>query len=240
MRRALNAISVKLDGKTAAENTTRRKRMILSNAFTYAIERERLEGNPLRRVDWQAPPTDDEVVPNTQLTKSLIEAVRGHGPRGEHLEVFFGCIYYAAVRPREIAALKDTDCVLPDEPSEDAEDQAANEWGELILAENHPEVASGCTDDGTPYEKRGLKRRAARENVLSPKDVKTPLADLPYSLRHAGVSLWIKAGVEPPEVARRAGHSLAVLCRVCAKILRGWETHANQLIDKALKGDAAS
>lgn len=293
LRKALNAISIKLDGKAAAENTTRRKRMVLSNAFTYAIERERLEGNPLRRVDWQAPPTDDEVdfrfVPNPQLTKALIDAVRQQGPRGEHLEAFFGCIYYAAMRPGEIAALKDTDCVLPDEPDDAADGQAADGWGELILEENHPEVASGWTDDGTPYEKRGLKRRArkatrsvpippvlvrmlrehkkrygvaedgrlfraarggrvrsteycdiwdvAREKALAPKDMKTPLADVPYSLRHAGISLWIKAGVEPPEVARRAGHSLAVLYRVYAKILRGRESQANQLIDKALQAD---
>ncbi|MEV4975775.1 tyrosine-type recombinase/integrase [Streptomyces scopuliridis] len=282
LRRALGAISVTLAGKTAAENTTRRKRMILNNAFMYAIERDHLDSNPLKRVDWQAPPTDDEVdfryVPNPQLAKALLTAVRAQGARGEHLEAFFGCIYYAAMRPGEIAALKNTDCVLPED---------ADEWGELILAENHPEVASGWTDDGTPYDKRGLKRRArkttrpvpipptlvrllkehkkrygvapdgrlfraarggrvrsteyceiwkeAREQALTPEDAKTPLADVPYSLRHAGISLWIKAGVEPPEVARRAGHSLAVMYRVYAKILRGRQTHANHLIAVALQ-----
>ncbi|WP_332328186.1 hypothetical protein [Streptomyces sp. WMMC940] len=46
--------------------------------------------------------------------------------------------------------------------------------------------------------------------------------------------VWIKAGVEPVEVARRAGHSIAVLWRFYAKILRGQQHKANELIDVAL------
>jgi integrase len=76
--------------------------------------------------------------------------------------------------------------------------------------------------------------QAAREKALAPEDRETPLADVPYSLRHAGVSLWIEAGVDPVEVARRAGHSPAVLWRFYAKILRGSPHHANDLIGQAL------
>jgi hypothetical protein len=60
---------------------------------------------------------------------------------------------------------------------------------------------------------------------------------VPYSLRRAGVSLWIKAGVDPVEVARRAGHSIAVLWRFYARLLRGHQHHDNQLIDNALNDD---
>jgi hypothetical protein len=59
----------------------------------------------------------------------------------------------------------------------------------------------------------------------------------PISLRHAGVSLWINSGVDPVEVVRRAGHSVAVLLRFYAKILRGQQLLANDLIDKRLSGD---
>ncbi|WP_372509495.1 hypothetical protein [Streptomyces humicola] len=76
--------------------------------------------------------------------------------------------------------------------------------------------------------------QAARDKALSEEDAASPLADVPYSLRHAGVSLWIKAGVDPVEVARRAGHSIAVLWKFYAKILRGQQHRANQLIDAAL------
>ncbi|WP_281176166.1 hypothetical protein [Streptomyces hokutonensis] len=75
---------------------------------------------------------------------------------------------------------------------------------------------------------------AARASVLSEKDAATPLAEVPYSLRHAGVSLWIKSGVDPMEVARRAGHSIAVLFRFYAKILRGEQSRSNQLIAQEL------
>jgi integrase len=60
------------------------------------------------------------------------------------------------------------------------------------------------------------------------------LARRPYDLRHAGVSLWLSSGVEPIECARRAGHSVAVLFRVYAKVLSQSQDRANQKIDAAL------
>jgi hypothetical protein len=70
---------------------------------------------------------------------------------------------------------------------------------------------------------------------LLPEDVETPFAQVPYCLRHAGISLWINAGIPPAEAARRAGHSLAVLYRIYAKPLRGHQESANQLIAAALR-----
>jgi integrase len=282
LRPALDALSLRLDGRKAAENTARRKRMVLSNFLRFTVEeRGLLSVNPLARVDWTPPETDDEIdfryVPGPALARSFLKAVRDAGPRGEHLEAFFGCLYYAAMRPAEIASLKATDCTLP---LEDAE------WGELLLGESRPEVGGGWTDDGASYESRSLKRRArgatrsvpippvlvrmlrehrerygtapdgrlfraakggrvrsteycdlweeARTAVLSEEEAATPLAEVPYSLRHAGVSLWIKSGVDPVEVARRAGHSIAVLFRFYAKILRGDQSRSNQLIAEGL------
>lgn len=77
---------------------------------------------------------------------------------------------------------------------------------------------------------------AARVMALSPEEAESPLADVPYSLRHAGVSPWINLGVDPVEVARRAGHSLTVLFRFYAKILRGQQSRANELIERGLSG----
>lgn len=281
VRAALDALSKKLNGKPAAPNTANRKRMVLSNTLRYAVERGTLPANPLGRVDWSAPDKDDEVdfryVPNPDQAAALIDAVRQISARGDHMAAFFGCLYYAAMRPSEIAALRDSDCNLPE-----------TGWGELILAGSRPEVGAGWTDDGQSFEQRGLKRRArtatrsvpippvltamlrdhkakygvtaegqlfraamggrvrsteycnlwdaARLKALPAKDAKTPLADVPYSLRHAGVSLWINSGVDPVEVARRAGHSLTVLFRFYAKILRGQQDRANALIEQGLNG----
>lgn len=63
------------------------------------------------------------------------------------------------------------------------------------------------------------------------------MADVPYCLRHAAVSFWIKSGVDPVEVAYRAGHSVAVLYRFYAKILKGASEHANRLIQEAFEAE---
>lgn len=289
LRPALDALSRRLDGRKAAENTLRRKLMVLSNFLKYTVEEKGLlSTNPLQRVDWTVPERDDEIdfryVPGPAQARALIDAVRGAGARGEHMAAFFGCLYYAAMRPGEIASLKRSDCTLPPDTEESAE-----QWGELLLGESRPEVAGGWTDDGASYESRGLKRRArgatrpvpipptlvkmlrdhiaaygtapdgrlfraaregrvrsteycelwsaARVKALSEQEVASRLADVPYSLRHAGVSLWIKSGVDPAEVAARAGHSIAVLYRFYAKILKGDQGRSNQLISRGLADD---
>jgi hypothetical protein len=48
------------------------------------------------------------------------------------------------------------------------------------------------------------------------------------------VSLWLNAGVPATEVARRAGHSVAVLLKVYAHCIDGQAGAANQRITDAL------
>jgi integrase len=76
---------------------------------------------------------------------------------------------------------------------------------------------------------------AARTLALTPEQVLSPLANRPYALRHAAVSLWLNAGVPATEVADRAGHSVEVLLRVYAGCIHGGETVSNQRIDAALR-----
>lgn len=47
---------------------------------------------------------------------------------------------------------------------------------------------------------------------------------------HAAVSTWLAAGVPPEEVAKRAGHTVAVLLTVYAKCLDGEHDVANSRI----------
>lgn len=61
------------------------------------------------------------------------------------------------------------------------------------------------------------------------------LARRPYDPRHAGVSFWLSSGVDAGECARRAGHSIAVLHRVYAKVLDQTQERANSRIDAALR-----
>ena len=74
----------------------------------------------------------------------------------------------------------------------------------------------------------------ARRQAFTPAQQATPLAARPYDLRHACVSLWLNSGVDPVEVARRAGHSVAVLLKVYAKCLDGATEMANARIEAAL------
>ncbi len=78
--------------------------------------------------------------------------------------------------------------------------------------------------------------KEARKLALTPEEADTPIAGVPYSCRATAVSGWLVAGVDPVEVARRAGHSVAVLLRFYAKIVAGREDHANALIERFLGG----
>ena len=48
------------------------------------------------------------------------------------------------------------------------------------------------------------------------------------------MSLWLNAGVPATEVARRAGHGVAVLLKIYAHCIDGQATAANQRIAEAL------
>ncbi|HEX6453974.1 MAG TPA: tyrosine-type recombinase/integrase [Trebonia sp.] len=56
----------------------------------------------------------------------------------------------------------------------------------------------------------------ARREALTPAQYRSPLGRRPYDLRHAAMSLWLNAGVPATEVARRAGHDVAVLLKIYA------------------------
>ncbi|MER5215329.1 hypothetical protein ABT063_33475 [Streptomyces sp. NPDC002838] len=62
----------------------------------------------------------------------------------------------------------------------------------------------------------------------------TPLAARPYDLRHSALSTWLNAGVDPTEVAERAGNSVEVLMATYAKCLYGRAVIANQRIQALL------
>ncbi|MFF0729291.1 tyrosine-type recombinase/integrase [Streptomyces sp. NPDC004134] len=76
--------------------------------------------------------------------------------------------------------------------------------------------------------------KEARRKALTAAQVDSPLAAIPYDLRHACVSFWLRSGVSLAETARRAGQSVAVLQRYYAKVLDGEEAKMNALIDQGL------
>ena len=61
----------------------------------------------------------------------------------------------------------------------------------------------------------------ARQLVLTPAQLKSPLIHKPYDCRHAGVSWRLNAGVPAPLVAEWAGHTVEVLLRIYAHCIDG-------------------
>ncbi|WP_405863371.1 tyrosine-type recombinase/integrase [Streptomyces sp. NBC_01515] len=102
----------------------------------------------------------------------------------------------------------------------------------------------GVADDGRLFfnERGGIVGSStydrawheARELGLPPDLVCSLLAARPYDLRHSALSTWLNAGVDPTEVAERAGNSVEVLMTTYAKCLYGRQEIANQRIDKLL------
>ncbi|MFI1191504.1 tyrosine-type recombinase/integrase [Streptomyces californicus] len=282
VRLALDALGLKVDGKPAAPRTARRKRACLSDVLGLAVEERYFTTpvNPLTTVKWVAPKSaeelDPESVANPRQVRALLKGVREQGERGAHLEAFFGCLYYAAMRPAEATALRRAQCHLPE-----------TGWGVLTLRQGAVRAGKGWTNDGRAHEDRHLKARAvkdsrpvpipphfvrllrehiasqgtapdgrlfrtsrggllqetgygevwakARQEVLSEDEAASPLVRRPYDLRHAGVSFWLSSGVDPMECARRAGHTIAVLFRVYAKVLAQTQDRANHRIDAAMR-----
>jgi integrase len=269
-----------MDGKPAAATTIARKRAVFYGALNYAVELGVLAANPVGKVAWSAPQVaaevDRRVVASPRQVSCLLGKVEQLAPE---LTAFFGCLYYACMRPGEAVILGEDDCTrLPE-----------SGWGLLLLSESAPRVGSEWTDSGTAHEKRHLKHRAkkitrpvpippelvmlirghidgfglapggrifsgkrgnvlsesrygrvwqqARTAALSKAQAKSPLTARPYDLRHSGVTLALNAGVPAPEVARRAGHGVAVLLRVYAGCIDEHTDLWNGRIDQALRDE---
>jgi integrase len=104
----------------------------------------------------------------------------------------------------------------------------------------------GAAWDGRLFVARGFRRgpvslatytrvwRQARKAALTEAQQRSPLAKVPYHLRHAAVSVWLNAGVPATQVAEWAGQSVHVLLKVYAKCIDGQDEAARRRIEAAL------
>ncbi len=287
LRRVLEKLALRMDGKPAGAKTFARKRSVLHNALEYAVELKVLERNRLPEVKWTPPKEakaiDKRVVINPRQARRLLAAVREQRvdgqPRrsaGPGLEAFFGVMYYSGLRPEEAAVLRKGDLNLP-----------SSGWGELLVSETAPTAGSAWTDSDKRRDRRHLKQRGrgeirpvpcppqltellhrhmsrfavasdgrlfrsltggdvaestaarvwdrARKEALTAEEYASPLGRRPYDLRHACVSTWLGGGVPSTQVAEWAGHSVAVLHQIYAKVLTGQEHSTRRRIEEALE-----
>ena len=149
LRKALDALTLRLDGSRAAATTIARKRAILHDALGHAAETGLLECNPADHISWHPPKAatavDPKIVVSPTQARALLAAVSRMRP---DQAAFFGCLYYAALRPEEAIALRAGDCHLP-----------GNGWGKFTLTQAAPRTATAWTATGTSHETRGLKHQ---------------------------------------------------------------------------------
>ncbi|WP_234320282.1 tyrosine-type recombinase/integrase, partial [Streptomyces sp. SBT349] len=96
---------------------------------------------------------DKRCLINAMQAARLLARVRVRPRGGQRLHAFFAMLYYAGPRPEEAVAMRVSDVSLPEE---DATDQ----WGELLFHTVSPEVGKQWTDSGRPRDRRHLKGRA--------------------------------------------------------------------------------
>ncbi len=280
LRPLLDSLTVRLDGKPAAPSVASRRRKVLGTAIGYAVELNLLAANPVPALKWTPPKTvntvDRRVVANPVQVRTLLNAVRDQRRSGTRLVAYFGCLYFAGLRPEEAVSLAKRNLSLPSEG-----------WGELHLEKAEPFAGKDWTDTGKNRDSRPLKQRAigdgrtvpcppeltalihehiaefgtapdgrlfvgernaeelpkltivrtwqrARAAVFTAEVVASPLARVPYDLRHAAVSTWLNGGVPPTTVAAWAGHSVEVLLKIYAKCLDREAALLRQRVQAAL------
>lgn len=161
VRRVLNGIAVKVDGKPRAASVVTRWRKTFNVAIGYAVERKLLPSNPLKEIKWTAPQKsvrsiDRRVVANPIQARSIFNELQTF-ENGRRLLAFFGCIYYAAVRPEEAAAIGTPHLSIP-----------AEGWGDIHLDGARPFAGKEWTDTGEARDARQLKHREVGETRTVP------------------------------------------------------------------------
>jgi integrase len=161
LRSLLDGMTVRLDGAPAAPSVVSRKRKILNTAVEYAVELKLLSSNPIPALKWTAPKTvnavDRRSVANPVQARTLLNAVREQPRSGRRLVAFFGCLYYAAMRPEEAVSLSKHNLALP-----------AEGWGEFHLETAEPYAGKEWTNTGQNRDRRQLKQRAQGETRIVP------------------------------------------------------------------------
>jgi integrase len=253
------------NGKSAAPNTSRRRLATAHSCIRRAVELGKLDADPWpptpkgrarRKAARRSDRVDVKRLPDPETTARILRGMltdrAALGPLYQAMSVV---MYYAGLRPSEVAMLQVRALTLP-----------AEGWGRMRVIE---------TDDGTGTAadpKTGERwvpisaelvvflRAWIDRHELTPGDYLFRHPDgqvpnpstwgvtvrrgcaatgwpmmRPYDFRHACATTWLGAGVGLGECARRMGHSVEVLVSVYAGALEGDDLEANRRIDDACR-----
>ena len=154
----LDTLAKCLDGTAAAPDYFARRRRVMHRVLGYAVRKKRLGRNPLSKGNlpegWSPPGKPEEAVDprcvgSPELVAHMLVVTSYAGRRQEpRFVAFFGCMFYAMMRPAEVVSLTEDGCVLPE-----------TGWGRLIFSDSSPAAGRDFTDSGRVHEERGLKGR---------------------------------------------------------------------------------
>ena len=160
LRRTLDAITLRLDGKQGSPVVVSRRRKVFTAMLEHGVEIKALPRNPWASLNWTPPRSssggvDRRRVVNPMQARTLLAAVAQQGRIGPRMVAYYACLYYAALRPEEGVGIE-----VPrnlDLPGRD------DEWGEFVLDVAEPHAGKAWTDSGTNRDRRQLKQRAVGE-----------------------------------------------------------------------------
>jgi len=160
LRRVLDGMTLRLDGRQGAPVVVTRRRKIFTGMLEYGTEIKALPSNAWPAMKWSPPRTaaggiDRRRVANPMQVRTLLDGVRRQGRVGPRMVAFYACLYYAALRPEEavgIIVLRNLQLPAKDD-----------EWGRLILEAAEPHAGKHWTDSGENRDSRQLKQRAIGE-----------------------------------------------------------------------------
>jgi integrase len=251
---ARNKIQLAYDGTALKGNVAIRHRTQVNATFAEAVDRGLIETNPwvvkrrsakrARKV--VASTLSDDDIPSVAGAQSIIDSIEDDDYR-----ILLTIILHAGLRPSEARGLRVDDLELPDQG-----------WGNASIRRSLSNGAEGATDEADPVKtgnrrvplspflvdkiRTHLDGRDSRLVATALRGGPVPEGDLqgswrsvctnerwkPYSLRHTAATTWIKAGVNPTEVARRLGNNPETLFKVYVNFINGDDLLANELIEK--------
>lgn len=111
IRASLDGLCTRLDGIPATAITIARKRAVFNDALGYAVELGLLPANSIGLVRRHAPRAAVAVSPAAVASPAQVRAILAQVAHiRPELTAFFGCLYYAALRPEEAVVLRNVCC----------------------------------------------------------------------------------------------------------------------------------
>jgi integrase len=250
-------------GQALAHETARRYRRVAHSCIRRAVELEQIQVDPWpptqrgrsrRKANRTNRAVDLRRLPSPARADAIIKALENHQPGSRTYRAMTSVVYYAGLRPSEVAMLRPRALALPE-----------SGWGSIDVTESDigwdepgdPKTGNRATpipprlvellrswieDLNIPDDELLFRTRAGKRPSVSNwsralgracEKVSHPRIRV-YDFRHANATMMLKARVPLAEAARRLGHSVETLVSTYVGAMDGDDTEANSLIDEVL------